>query len=80
MYYYFSSQSTDDYEDEMGGYDTDSNCVLRRNTASGTATGLEVLVLKFDESQYLINRTSITGVSGVKVSILRCCMLYVSYR
>lgn len=51
---------------------TPRNCMLRRNSASGTSTGLEVFVKRFDSSQHLVNHTSIVGESGITV----CVRLY----
>ncbi|XP_054266848.1 sodium channel protein Nach-like [Macrosteles quadrilineatus] len=49
--------------------EVDTECVLRRNSAAGTTTGIEVFLRHFDTSQLLINWSTITGESGVKVQL-----------
>lgn len=43
------------------------NCVLRRNTAAGTATGMEVFVKQIDPNESLPDQVEVTGQSGVRV-------------
>lgn len=64
--------------EEFEGSFTPRNCVLRRNSASGTSTGLEVFVKRFDSRQHLVNYTSIVGESGVTVCII--VMYYYLYK
>lgn len=46
---------------------TDWECVLRRNTAAGSTSGLQIFFKHFNESERLKNATSITGEPAVRV-------------
>lgn len=50
----------------------DLNCILRRNTAAGTATGMEVFVKQVDPNESLPDQIAVTGMSGVRVSRQIC--------
>jgi len=46
---------------------TNWECVLRRNTAAGSTSGLQIFFKKFPMSERLINASIITGQPAVRV-------------
>nr|XP_018906638.1 PREDICTED: pickpocket protein 19-like [Bemisia tabaci] len=56
-----------DVEEELRR--THPSCNIRRNTAAGATTGLEVFLHKFNQSDRIRNATNIIGESGFRVQI-----------
>ncbi|XP_046674840.1 LOW QUALITY PROTEIN: sodium channel protein Nach-like [Homalodisca vitripennis] len=52
---------------EIEDIQKDTECMLRRTSAAGPTTGLEVFLQHFDTSQYMVNWSTLTGESGVKI-------------
>jgi len=48
---------------------TDWKCVLRRNTAAGSTSGLQIFFKRFNISERLKNASIITGQPAVRVCI-----------
>lgn len=46
---------------------TDLECILRRNTAAGSTSGLQIFFKHFNSSQRLRNASKITGQPAVRV-------------
>jgi len=46
---------------------TNWECVLRRNTAAGSTSGLQIFFKQFAKSERLINASTITGQPAVRV-------------
>lgn len=51
-------------------------CVLRRNTAAGSTSGLQIFFKQFNNSERLINASKITGHSAVRVRVKIIVVLY----
>jgi hypothetical protein len=49
---------------------TDFECKLRRNTAAGSTSGLQIFFKRFNHSERLINASKITGQMAVRVRTL----------
>lgn len=48
---------------------TNWECVLRRNTAAGSTSGLQIFFKQFNDSERLVNASKITGHSAVRVRV-----------
>uniref|UniRef100_A0A2S2QJY1 Sodium channel protein Nach n=1 Tax=Sipha flava TaxID=143950 RepID=A0A2S2QJY1_9HEMI len=48
---------------------TDFECKLRRNTAAGSTSGLQIFFKRFNHSERLINASKITGQMAVRVQV-----------
>lgn len=64
-----SSPKFSTLETETGGNPNkvNWNCVLRRNTAAGSTSGLQIFFNHFEQSERLVNASLITGQSAVRV-------------
>lgn len=64
---------------------TNWECVLRRNTAAGSTSGLQIFFKQFAKSERLINASIITGQPAVRVRekrlnyITRCYLYMYKY-
>jgi len=60
---------------------TDWECVLRRNTAAGSTSGLQIFFKQFAKSERLINASIITGQPAVRVrkKTIKLCHSIVLY-
>ncbi|XP_050436611.1 sodium channel protein Nach-like [Adelges cooleyi] len=56
-------------ENLMANMTGDWNCALRRNTAAGATTGLQLYFNKFNDSERLVNASDISGPQAVKVQV-----------
>jgi len=61
----FSTLDTD--TDMTQTNSTTWECVLRRNTAAGSTSGLQIFFKQFNKSERLINASIITGQPAVRV-------------
>jgi len=61
----FSTLETD--TDTAYTNSTNWECVLRRNTAAGSTSGLQIFFKRFAKSERLINASIITGQPAVRV-------------
>lgn len=62
----FSTLETD--TDTAYTNSTNWECILRRNTAAGSTSGLQIFFKQFDKSERLINASKITGQPAVRVN------------
>lgn len=66
----FNTLENENDDEPMANY-TNLECMLRRNTAAGSTSGLQIFFKHFNDSERLKNASKISGQPAVRVSCMK---------